>query len=156
MQIISKSAKDTLGIGKRLAKYLRQGDIVCLFGDLGSGKTVLTKGIAKGLGVKKENVVSPSFVILRAYAKGKLPVYHFDLYRLGNLCSIQNLGYEEYLYGQGVTVIEWADRLKRLLPAEYLKIALSVRGISARSIKLSALGTHYKKLLEKIHADFRH
>jgi len=156
MQIISKSPKDTLYIGKRISKLLKEGDIVCLFGNLGSGKTVLTKGIASGMRINKEKVVSPSFVLIRQYTKVNPPLYHFDLYRLKDPKEIIDLGYEEYFYNGGVAVIEWADRLGFLLPKEYLKVELSLRKDLTRLIKFKAQGARYEKLLEKINESIRH
>lgn len=153
MEIISDSAQKTLAIGKRFAANLKKGDIVCLFGDLGSGKTVLTKGISSGLGVDKDKVSSPTFVILRQY-EGKFMLYHFDLYRLSRPEDILDLGYEEYLFDEGISVIEWADRLGRLLPREFLKIQLLVEGKDKRKLIISAGGLRYKKLLEDIREDF--
>lgn len=154
--MISKSPNDTLKIGRVIARNIQKGDIVCLFGELGSGKTVLTKGIASGLGINSNKVVSPSFVLIRQYSKARIPLYHFDLYRLKDIEGILALGYEEYLYDDAVTVIEWAERLKCLLPKEYLKIKLRVGKSSERKIDFSASGKHYKQLLERIHEDIRH
>ena len=151
MKIISKSVNDTLKIGRAIAKNLREGDIVCLFGELASGKTVLAKGIASGLGIKRGVVISPTFVLLRQYSTAKMPLYHFDLYRLKTTEDIFALGYEEYFYGEGITVVEWADRLKYLLPKEYLKIKLSIKSDSQRLFEFSALGKHYRELLGKIY-----
>lgn len=133
-----------------MAKSLKRGDILCLFGQLGAGKTVFTKGIAAGLGIKKESIISPSFVLIREYPEAKLPFYHFDLYRLKEQKQILSLGYEEYLYGDGVSVIEWAERLGRLLPSEFLKIELSIKGARERGIKFTSFGSRYRELLEKI------
>jgi len=156
MEKISNSISTTLSIGKKVSDNLSAGDIVCLFGELGSGKTVLAKGIASGLGIDKRKIVSPSFVLIRQYNKARLPLYHFDLYRLKALKDIAFLGYEEYLYGEGVAVIEWADRLGRIMPKEYLGIELLVRGDSRRLIRFSSRGRHYKELLDKIYEDIRH
>ncbi len=156
MKIISNSISDTLKIGKQIAKNLQRGDIICLFGELGSGKTALTKGIAAGLGIKKNTVISPSFVLLRQYNAGNIPLYHFDLYKLNNPEDIFFLGYEEYLYDKGITVIEWADRLKYLLPKEYLKIKLYIKADKQRLLEMAALGRNYKELLDKIDEDIRH
>jgi tRNA threonylcarbamoyladenosine biosynthesis protein TsaE len=156
MKIISKSARQTLSIGRIICGNLQPSDIVCLFGQLGSGKTVLAKGIAWGLGIKKDKVASPSFVLIREYAQGKIPLYHFDLYRLNNPQDILCLGYEEYLYAQGICVIEWAERLKYLLPKEFLKIELSLKPDKQRELKFSACGMRYQKLMEKISEDIRH
>lgn len=155
MQITSRSVSNTLKLGKLIAGNLKRGQIICLFGQLGSGKTVFAKGIASGLGIKKEEVISPSFVLIRQYPQGKLPLYHFDLYRLKKPEDILVLGYEEYLYGDGIVVIEWADRLKYLLPKEFLKIELWVRNKSQRLLKFSAFGRGYKKLLKKIYENIR-
>lgn len=150
MKFISKSVKDTIKLGKVLSDKLGKGDIVCLFGNLGSGKTVLAKGIAEGLGIKKAEVISPTFVLMRQY-DSRIPLTHFDLYRLEDPEDVFFLGYEEYFYGEGVTVIEWADRLKYLLPHEYLKVELSASGaITHRQIKISGKGKRYKKLVSKI------
>lgn len=151
MKIISQSVNDTLKIGKVIARNLRKGDILCLFGELGSGKTVLTKGIASALGIKRRKVISPSFVLIRQYATAKIPLYHFDLYRLKAIEDILALGYEEYFYDDGITVIEWADRLKYLLPKEYLKIKLSIKSDAQRLLQISALGKHYRGVLGKIY-----
>jgi tRNA threonylcarbamoyladenosine biosynthesis protein TsaE len=157
MKMISKSVHDTLKIGGKIAKNLSRGDIVCLFGELGSGKTVLAKGIASGLGIDKDEIISPTFVVLRQQcAKDNVPFYHFDFYRLGDCDDILGLGHEEYLYGEGITVIEWADRLKFLMPDEYLKIELSVKGERSRAIAITAVGCRYKKKLENMHEDLRH
>ncbi|MCM8789885.1 MAG: tRNA (adenosine(37)-N6)-threonylcarbamoyltransferase complex ATPase subunit type 1 TsaE [Candidatus Omnitrophica bacterium] len=137
MRLISNSVNETLNFGRKLAKKLKAGDIICLFGELGSGKTVLTKGIASGLGVRKGRIISPSFVLIREYSGGRLPVFHFDLYRINSLEDILGLGYEEYFYGNGVTIVEWADRLKSLLPEKFLKIELIFKGQTKRLLKIS-------------------
>lgn len=152
MRIISGSVKETLYIGKAVARNLKKADIICLFGQLGSGKTVLTKGIAAGLGVK-EKVISPSFVLLRQYPGGKINLYHFDLYRLGAERDILTLGYEEYLYDEAITVIEWADRMRHFLPDEYLKIKISIKGSSKRVFDFTGKGRRYKELARKIYED---
>ena len=154
--IISQSVSDTLNLGKVIAGNTRAGDIVCLFGELGSGKTVLAKGIASGLGISSEEIISPTFIILRQYQGRRLALYHFDLYRLKDSHDILALGYEEYFYGQGLTVIEWADRLKYLLPKEYLGVKLLVKDEHKRSIKLEAFGRRYEELLKEINADIKH
>lgn len=150
MQLISKSTADTQKIGRAIAQNLKPADIICLFGELGSGKTMLTKGIAQGLGIKADKVISPTFVLLRQHLKANIPVYHFDLYRLKTPGDILALGYEEYLYGQGVSVIEWADRLACLMPREFLKIELRIKSRKERIINFSASGPRYKELLTNI------
>jgi tRNA threonylcarbamoyladenosine biosynthesis protein TsaE len=154
MKVVSKSVNETIKIGKEIARNLKSGDIICLFGELGSGKTVLVKGIAYGLGIKRDKIISPSFVLIREHHQGKLPLYHFDLYRLKSASAIFGLGYEEYFYDEGVTVIEWADRLKYLLPKEYLKINLEVIGETKRKIEITSFGKRYKKLLKLLKDKF--
>ncbi len=136
--MISKSVEETIRIGEKLAKKLKRGDCVALIGDLGAGKTIFTKGIAKGLGVRDERYVnSPTFVIIKEY-KGKLPLYHFDLYRLNksNILDVEN--FEEYFYGDGVTVIEWADKIRGLLPKKYTEVKLRVISEKTREIRINS------------------
>jgi len=140
MQIVSESVADTIRIGAKIAKYLHRGDILCLFGDLGSGKTVFVKGLASGLGVKKNKIISPSFILLCQYLDGRLPLYHLDLYRLKALPDIYSLGYEDYLYADGVSVIEWPQRFKYLLPEKYLKVEFLIKSDTKRRIKFSGVG----------------
>jgi len=119
--IVTNSPDETVRLGERLAKNFRSGDIVCFYGDLGSGKTTLIKGVAKGLKIKQAHVNSPTFVLLNIY-QGRLPLFHFDLYRLEGFQGISSIGYEEFLYDDGVSVIEWADRLGPFLPDEFFNI----------------------------------
>ncbi len=135
MKFISNNVEETIAIGARLARNLKKGSVVALVGDLGSGKTVLTKGIAGGLGVKNPRYVnSPTFVIIKEY-KGKLPLYHFDLYRLNKSTVLDAESYEEYFYGDGVSVIEWADKIRKLLPKKYIEIKLKVAGENKRRVE---------------------
>lgn len=122
LKLVSLSPKETFGIGKRLAALLRPGDILCLSGELGAGKTKFAQGIAAGLDIK-EPVISPTFVLIREYA-GRLSFYHMDAYRLSGPEDMEDLGYEEYFYGDGVTLLEWADRVKDILPGERLDIEI--------------------------------
>lgn len=136
MKKISKSVKETISLGKKLASKLKKGSVVALVGDLGSGKTVFTKGIAEGLGVKNARYVnSPTFVIIKEY-KGQLPLYHFDLYRLDYRTSLDEMNCEEYFYGDGVTVIEWADKMRKLLPKKYIEVRFSIAGEYSRKIEI--------------------
>ncbi len=120
--VITKSAAETQRFGRKLAKLLRAGDLVCLTGGLGAGKTCLIQGIARGLQVK-DYVNSPTFKIINEY-QGRMPVYHFDLYRLEGLTDLSGLGYEEYFYGQGVSLVEWSEKITPFLPKQYLQIKL--------------------------------
>jgi len=136
MRFTSHSVEETIEIGAGLAKKLKRGDVVALVGDLGSGKTVLTKGIARGLGVKNERYVnSPTFVIIKEY-KGRLPLYHFDLYRLNKSNILDLEAYDEYFYGDGVSVIEWADKIRRFLPSKRIEVRLLVAGKGKRRIEV--------------------
>ena len=154
MEKLSTSVSQTLKIGKAIARNLRGGEIILLSGCLGAGKTVLAKGIAQGLGIDKDNVISPTIVLLRVH-QGKHLLQHFDLYRLRTIEDIFALGYEEYFYSQAVTLIEWPERLKFLLPKEFLKIKLSMKAKNKRHFKFTAKGKKHKQLLDKIHEDIR-
>lgn len=119
-KLILKNEDETRAFGLELGASLGKGDIVALIGDLGTGKTALTKYIAEGLGIR-EVITSPTFTIVQEYRQGRLPLYHFDVYRIGDPEEMYELGYEEYFYGDGVCVIEWADLIEELLP-EYTKV----------------------------------
>ena len=134
--MISNSIDRTIEIGANLGKSLAAGDVVALVGDLGAGKTVLTKGIAQALGVRNVRYVnSPTFVIIKEY-KGRLPLYHFDLYRLNKSSVLDAENFEEYFYGDGVTVVEWADKIRSLLPKRHIEVRLSVAGEGKRKIEI--------------------
>jgi len=148
MKIISTSVQETIRIGRLIASRLKPGDIVCLFGQLGSGKTVLTKGIASCFGIDKEDCLSPTFIVVRQHRmKNNLFFYHFDLYRVNSVEEILDLGYEEYFYSEGITVVEWADRLNGLMPKEYLKIELVCLRDSRRRLEISAFGRRYEDIV---------
>lgn len=110
-----KNEDETEQFGRALADQLMPGDIVCLVGDLGTGKTALTKAVAAGLGIE-EHIVSPTFNIVKEYRSGRLPLYHFDVYRLGSSEELFEIGARDYFYGQGVCVIEWADLIAEEIP----------------------------------------
>ncbi len=148
-KILSPNATQTAKLGERLAKQLDGGDILCLYGDLGSGKTTFVKGLAKGLGIDPMKVNSPTFVLMNVY-DGRRPVYHFDFYRLDNTKEIAAIGYDEFLYGEGVSVIEWADRFGPLVPQENLGLRFTHQGGDLRLIEFSASGEHYQKILERV------
>ena len=117
------SPEETFALGKRMGKEASPGEILCLDGDLGTGKTVFTKGFAEGLGVP-DDVVSPTFTIIREYISGRLPLYHFDVYRIGDLDEMDELGYEDYFFGNGVTLIEWASLIRELIPETALWLCI--------------------------------
>jgi tRNA threonylcarbamoyladenosine biosynthesis protein TsaE len=116
--------EDTIKLGEVLGRLLGPGDIVALKGGLGTGKTVLVKGIAKGLGIKEEPN-SPTFVIMNAY-RGRVPLYHFDLYRISGKKELEGIGYEDYFFGDGVTVVEWADRVEEIFPESAIEIEIKI------------------------------
>lgn len=150
-KIISKSAVVTMEFGKRLGKILKGGEVLGLIGELGAGKTTFVKGIAKGLGVNEQNPVnSPSFVLMREY-EGRIPLYHFDAHRLTDASDLlrlqQEIGLEEYLYGKGVSVLEWADRIESLLPREYLRIEFHHSKKNERVLTFHPEGLYYEKLV---------
>ncbi len=145
MRVITKSAKQTIALGNRLAKKLKAGDVVALEGDLGSGKTTFTKGIALGLGVKRNiYVTSPSFVLIREYKQGRVPLYHLDLYRLDRNSELQTTGYEEYIWGDGITVIEWAEKIEGILPKDHVLIRFKITGKDRREIKIISKDKGFK------------
>ncbi|GBD39405.1 tRNA threonylcarbamoyladenosine biosynthesis protein TsaE [bacterium HR37] len=116
--------EDTIKIGEIIGKLATPGSIFALKGELGAGKTVLVKGIARGLGVKEEPN-SPTFVIMNAY-HGRLPLYHFDLYRITSIEELEEIGYEEFFFGKGVSVVEWADRIEELFPDNTIKVEIQI------------------------------
>ena len=122
-EIIKESfkAQDTYNIGKELATQCSPGDILLLDGDLGVGKTVFTKGFGKGLGIE-EPISSPTFTIMQIYEEGRLPLYHFDVYRIADIEEMDEIGYEDYFYGQGVCLIEWATLIQELLPKNAISV----------------------------------
>jgi tRNA threonylcarbamoyladenosine biosynthesis protein TsaE len=145
MRITSRSPEETQRVGRELGKLARPGDVILLVGNLGAGKTCLTQGIAWGLDVSGY-ARSPSFVLMNEY-KGKLPMYHIDLYRLENIAEIADLGLDDYMYGQGMCVVEWADRAPSLLPPQHLMIKISLLGDTERKLELTPRGERYKTML---------
>lgn len=144
---LSRNTHETVCLGERLGRLLRPGDFVALVGDLGSGKTHFVQGIARGVGVSPDVCVSsPSYTLLNEYA-GRMPLYHFDLYRLEGDADIRDLGFDEYFYGRGACVVEWADRLSAELPEEHLSIGFTHEGETDRGMVLSAAGSRYRDLL---------
>lgn len=145
----SNNEKETIAFAAKLTAFLSPGDILCLNGNLGAGKTTFVKGVAKALRIAQNKVNSPTFVLLNIYA-GKMSVYHFDLYRLDNESAIEGIGLDEFLYAQGISVIEWAEKLGSLMPSEYLEISFKHVNEHSRDITLKAVGAHYKKLIKKL------
>ncbi|CAM4229111.1 tRNA (adenosine(37)-N6)-threonylcarbamoyltransferase complex ATPase subunit type 1 TsaE [Lederbergia lenta] len=145
-EILSSNTAETHTIARSLGKLLQKGDVVLLEGDLGAGKTTFTKGIADGLDIIR-NVNSPTFTIIKEYM-GRLPLYHMDVYRVAD--SYEDLGFDEYFYGGGVTVVEWAHLIKEQLPTEYLTIYLYHAGDDQRKFKFEPVGERYEVLCKEL------
>jgi len=148
---ITKNPEETKKIGKKIAKLLDPGDIILFFGELGAGKTCFAQGIAEALGTK-DDVNSPSFTIINEYL-GKVPIYHFDLFRLNNFKEILDLGYEEYFYGNGITLVEWAEKMELHLPTEFLKIIITFTDSKRRKIEVFPKGKHFVQLTGELKKD---
>ena len=123
MVIETRSPEETFALGKKIGQAALPGQIYTLTGDLGVGKTVFTQGVASGLGIS-EAVNSPTFTIVQVYEEGRLPFYHFDVYRIGDIEEMDEIGYEDYFYGEGVCLIEWAELIEELLPAARTSIRI--------------------------------
>ena len=153
-RIRTKSVRETTSIGRALGRHLSPGDVICLSGELGAGKTCLVKGLAEGLGIKGKVVTSPTFIIIREY-KGRIPLYHIDLYRIGLVDDMRDLGMEEVVYGSGVTAIEWAERIRDRLPDERIDITLKWSDDTTRDMEMKAFGQHHRKVLKEVLEDLR-
>jgi len=150
LDFISHSQAQTRRFGARLGELLQGGDVICLAGELGTGKTCLAQGIGQGLGIEGP-ITSPSFTLINEYRQqqARLPFYHIDLYRLAEAKETLTLGLEEYFYGEGVCVVEWADRAPQTLPAEHLWIALRYIDETKRGLLMKAVGKRYQELLRE-------
>ncbi len=148
LDLISHSPEQTQRIGARIGELALSGDIFLLVGRLGTGKTCLTQGIAWGLNIK-EHALSPSFVIMRELY-GRLPLYHIDLFRLDHVEEIEELGLDDYLYGKGVCVVEWAEKGLSVLPTEHLLIQIDYLSDTERSFRLKPRGKRYQELLTQL------
>ncbi|MBE5844885.1 MAG: tRNA (adenosine(37)-N6)-threonylcarbamoyltransferase complex ATPase subunit type 1 TsaE [Butyrivibrio sp.] len=137
----TNSAEETFLFGKRIGETAEPGMVYTLVGDLGVGKTVLTQGVAAGLGIEGP-VNSPTFTILQVYDEGRIPFYHFDVYRIGDVSEMDEIGYEDYFYGQGLCFIEWANLIEEILPDKYMEITIEKdlrKGTDYRRIKLETI-----------------
>lgn len=135
----STSSQMTFEFAKKIGEKIKSGDVLCLDGDLGVGKTVFTKGVAAGLGIK-DDVSSPTFTLIQEYYGGRLPLYHFDVYRIDGPWDMDDLGYEEYFYGEGVCLVEWGSMIKELFPENtiYVRIEKDLeKGFDYRKITVS-------------------
>ncbi len=142
------SEEETRALGVRLGRALRAGDVLALLGDLGTGKTVLAKGIVAGLGGREE-ATSPSFTLVNVY-EGPLPIYHLDFYRLGREEDVESLGFRDLLDGPGVVLVEWADRVPSCLPADRLEVTLRRTDDRRRALRVRALGRRAARILQTL------
>jgi tRNA threonylcarbamoyladenosine biosynthesis protein TsaE len=147
----SASSEDTFGLAERLAGVARPGDLICLWGELGAGKTVFAKGFGAGLGVTGTTVASPSFILMAEHA-GRLPLFHLDLYRLERARDVLEGGLLDERQADGVALIEWPDRLGDALPASRLDVRIEMTGDTARRITLEAVGEGHERYLEAARA----
>ncbi len=142
MEFIVDSVEKTISIGTEIGKNANEGDIICLIGDLGTGKTHITKGIAEGLNVD-DHITSPTFNIVNEY-DGRLKLYHFDVYRVNDPDEIEAIGFDEYIFGDGVSIIEWANYIEELIPEDHLRITIE---------KLPDMGVNFRKISIKYNSD---
>jgi len=150
-KVTTQNADETVAIATRLGELAEGGDVICLSGDLGAGKTTFTQGLALGLGIPKDvPVSSPTFTIIAEHLSGHIPLYHFDVYRLSGPDDLPDIGFEDYIDSDGVTVIEWADKITDALPADRLDIKISISGDAERTWDFAAFGTRCAELLEEL------
>lgn len=149
MEFYLKDSLATENLGKILGNHVKNGDVFCFNGDLGAGKTLLTKGLAKSLGVNGEDINSPTFNIMNVYNGTDFEIRHFDLYRLRTAEELDDIGFYEYAGGDGVTIIEWADLFEDYLPEEYLLVNIQ-RERDGRKVFFKALGKRYEELLLEV------
>ncbi|WP_243373901.1 tRNA (adenosine(37)-N6)-threonylcarbamoyltransferase complex ATPase subunit type 1 TsaE [Geotalea sp. SG265] len=153
--IVSKSVQETISAGKRLGALLGAGDFLALTGELGAGKTQFAKGIAEGLGVDPATpITSPTYTLLNIYP-GRVPFYHFDLYRLQGSEDLLDLGFEEYFHGDGVCLVEWAERLEETLPEDHLLITMSHDGDDCRTLSFTPSGSRGEELAGLLMSDHK-
>jgi tRNA threonylcarbamoyladenosine biosynthesis protein TsaE len=146
MVVDSFTAQDTYALGERIGSSANKGQIFCLNGDLGVGKTVFTQGFAAGLRIT-EPISSPTFTIVQVYEEGRLPLYHFDVYRIGDISEMEEIGYEDYFFGDGVCLVEWATLIRELLPEKVTVITIEKdleRGFDYRRITIDEKGCGYE------------
>ncbi len=147
-KLITRTPEETRELGRHVGTLAQPGDVYLLSGNLGAGKTCFTQGVARGLGIE-EYVMSPSFVILREH-QGRLPLYHIDLYRLESVDEAAELGLDDYLYGKGVCVVEWAERARNVLPSDNLMVHIDYAGDDERCFRIEANGHRYRDIISKL------
>ncbi len=142
--IDSNSREETYNVGVQLGRDAVPGQVYCIYGDLGVGKTIISQGVAAGLGIT-EVVNSPTFTIVKEYDEGRLPLYHFDVYRIGDVDEMDEIGYNEMVYGEGVCLIEWANLIEEILPDDYTRIDIEKdleKGVDYRRITIEERHVH--------------
>lgn len=137
LSVVSHSEEETAALAQRIAVFLRPGDTVVLTGELGAGKTVFVRGLAKGLGIDEDSVNSPSFTIVNEYPGGKLALFHFDLYRIGDTSELNEIGWYDYLGKDGIVVVEWGEKADGFLPGGYYQVNFAAVGETERQIDIS-------------------
>lgn len=147
---LARSEADTDRLGAMLAEVVTPGTVIALIGTLGAGKTRLVQAIAAALGNARDAITSPTFVLVNEYNVGRMPVYHFDTYRLRDEDEFLELGPEEYFAGSGITFVEWADRFVEILPASYLKVEIVPVGATEREFTITPIGAEYENLIAKL------
>jgi tRNA threonylcarbamoyladenosine biosynthesis protein TsaE len=148
LTFITRSSEETKNLGEEIGKLAKPGDLLAFYGELGAGKTCFIQGISRGLEVK-DYVTSPSFTIINEY-KGAIPIFHFDLFRLSKVEEILELSYKEYFYGEGLTVVEWAEKIEQFLPKEHLKIDIKFKDIYQRIISFIPQGDRFNNFLVEL------
>lgn len=146
IDILNQVELETLA--KKLGQLVHSGDILCMSGDLGAGKTTFTQAFAKGLDVD-DYVTSPTFTLIHEY-DGRIPLYHFDVYRINHVSEMEDLGYEEYFYGNGVCVIEWASLIEEVLPKDRIWIEIKVTGVESRQICFDPTNDYYDEMIKEL------
>jgi len=150
LTLISYSVDDTINIGSVIGENLNGGEIIALTGELGSGKTCITGGIARGMGISEEYyITSPTFTLINEYP-GRIPLYHLDVYRLSGSRDLEDLGYEEYFYGKGAIVIEWADKIRDIIPKDSIFIYLRYLDEEKREIEISYKGDKTVQIINRV------
>ena len=148
LQFKTNNARETENLGRKIADALKGGEVIAMTGDLGAGKTTMTKALAKGLGIN-EYVTSPTFTILNEY-EGRLKLFHFDVYRINDIEEMYDLGFEEYIYGDGVSIIEWSNLIEEILPKDTINIEILATGDDQRNITISGIGKRFENLSKEL------
>lgn len=155
VKIVLKGLRDTEDFGIKLGKTLKGGDVLSLTGDLGAGKTTLTKSIGKGLGVE-EYITSPTFSLINEY-KGRVNVYHFDVYRLDDVDDLYDLGFEDYFYSDGVTIVEWGDKIKEFLPDNTIDVYIEKgKELDERIVTISGRGERFESIVKELNINWKY